>query len=175
MRLNVKEATEILERTPGTLRSLLADLSDAWVSSNEGAETWSPLDVVAHLADLERQDWIPRLKIILEEGAERPFDPVDRVAFRTTLKGKRLRELLEIFAERRAANLKTLETMRLTDADLDRPGTHPELGRVDVGALLATWAVHDLNHLGQIVRVMAKRYETTVGPWKPYLGILNWK
>lgn len=175
MRLHIPEATEILEGTPSTLRSLLEGLPDACVHSNEGAGTWSPLEVVAHLADLERQDWAPRLRIILEEGAERPFEPVDRVAFRKTLNGKQLPELLEIFAERRAASLRTLEAMRLTDADLDRPGTHPELGRVALGALLATWAVHDLNHLGQIVRVMAKRYETTVGPWKPYLGILSWK
>ncbi|MGH7545871.1 MAG: DinB family protein [Gemmatimonadota bacterium] len=173
--LSIPEATGVLQRTPGTLRSLLEGLPDAWVHSNEGPETWSPAEVVAHLADLERQDWVPRLRIILEEGPERPFEPVDRVAFRKTLKGKQLPELLRIFAERRAASLETLQAMRLTDSDLDRPGTHPELGRVDLGALLATWAVHDLNHLGQIVRVMAKRYETAVGPWKQVLAILNWK
>lgn len=175
MRLDIAEASEILRRTPEALRALLDGLPEPWLGSNEGPGTWCAAEVLAHLADLERQDWIPRLRIILDEGPAHPFDPVDPRAFKETLESRNVSELLAIFAERRASSLRALEAMRLAGADLERPGAHPELGAVDLGQLLATWAVHDLNHLAQIARVMAKRYDSAVGPWKEYLSILHWK
>lgn len=170
---SLAEARQILERTPATLRALLGGLSDAWLASNEGPDTWDPRAVVGHLADLEETDWPIRTRIIIEEGESRPFPPIDRVRFRAELAGKTLDQLLAAFAERRAANLQRLERLALKPADLARTGTHPTFGRVTLGQLLATWAVHDLTHLAQIVRVLAKRYDADVGPWKEFLGVLQ--
>lgn len=169
----VREAREILERTPASLRALLAGLSPPWLGANEGPETWSATQVVAHLADLEETDWMTRTRIILEEGEGRPFPPIDRVAFEAKLGGKSLNELLSAFADRRAANLRTLDSLGITPDDLDRTGTHPTFGSVTLAQLLAAWAVHDLTHLAQIVRVLAKRYDAAVGPWKEFLGVLR--
>lgn len=169
----VAEAREILSRTPRTLRELLGGLSDAWLAATEGPDTWNPREVIAHLADLEETDWITRARIIHAEGEGRPFPPIDRVAFRTKLAGKSIDQLLAIFAERRAANLRVLDGMKLGAADLGRRGTHPTFGAVTMAQLLATWAVHDLTHLTQIARVLAKRYDAAVGPWKEFLGVLK--
>jgi len=171
--LSVAEARQILERTPATLRALLAGLSPPWLAANEGPDTWSPPEIVAHLADLEETDWVTRARIILEEGEGRPFPPIDRVAFRTKLAGKTLEQLLTVFTERRAGNLRALEAMKLDPADLLRTGTHATFGSVTLAQLVATWAVHDLTHLAQIVRVLAKRYDAAVGPWKEFLGVLK--
>ena len=167
------EAREILERTPATLREMVGGLSDGWLAANEGPDTWNPREVIAHLADLEETDWITRARIIREEGEGRPFPPIDRVAFRTKLAGKSIDQLLAIFADRRAANLRTLDGMELEAADLERRGTHPTFGAVTMGQLVATWAVHDLTHITQIVRVLARRYDADVGPWKEFLGVLK--
>lgn len=168
------EATrEILSRTPATLDALLRGLPDGWSRCDEGAGTWSPFDVVGHLIHGERTDWIPRAKIILEQGPARPFEPFDRFAQLEANRGKTLEELLDLFAELRAANLRELDALELTPERLSREGTHPELGTVTLGQLLATWAVHDLNHLAQIARVMAGRYRSEVGPWGAYLRILG--
>lgn len=168
------EATrEILSRTPATLDALLRGLPDGWSHCDEGADTWSPFDVVGHLIHGERTDWIPRAKIILEHGPARPFEPFDRFAQLEANRGKTLEELLDLFAELRAANLRELDALELTPERLSREGTHPELGTVTLGQLLATWAVHDLNHLAQIARAMASRYRSDVGPWGAYLRILG--
>ena len=173
MTFSVAEAREILARTPATLRSLLGGLSDGWLQVNEGQDTWNPRDVVGHLADLEETDWITRARIIREEGEGRPFPPIDRVAFRAKLAGKSIDQLLAIFVERRVANLRTLDDMKLEGADLARRGTHPTFGAVTMAQLIATWAVHDLTHVTQIARVLAKRYDADVGPWKEFLGVLK--
>jgi len=169
----VAEALQILERTPAVLRAMLRGLSDSWLEANEGPDTWNPQEVVAHLADLEETDWIVRTRMILKEGEGRPFPPIDRVAFRAKLAGKNLDSLLGVFAERRAANLEALAEMKLGPKDLTRTGTHPKFGAVTMSQLLAAWAVHDLTHLAQIVRVLAKRYDADVGPWKEFLGVLK--
>jgi hypothetical protein len=167
------EAVEILERTPQVVRALLWDLSDAWAHAKTEPTGWTPFDVVGHLIHGEEADWIPRLRIILEHGEARPFDPFDREAQFKNSKGKTLRELIERFAALRAENLKTLHGLNLTSAQLQLRGTHPALGSVTVEQLLATWTTHDFTHLAQISRVMAKRYTTTVGPWKQYIGVLQ--
>ncbi len=167
------EARTMLAGTPGILRTLLVAVPADLLTQNEGADSWSPYDVLAHLTDLEEQDWIPRLTTILKEGDARPLAPVDRVRFRNTLSGKSVSRLLDLFAERRAANLQQLEAWKLGPTDLGRRGLHPSLGPVTLQQLLATWVVHDQTHLVQIVRTIAHQYADDVGPWKQYLGILQ--
>jgi len=175
MQLSLPQAIEILSKTPATLNTLLAGLSEPWIKNNEGPETWSPYDVVGHLIHGERTDWIPRLKIILELGESRPFDPFDRFAQFEASQGKSLSELLETFAALRRQNLATLKQLNLTEEHFKLKGTHPDFGSVTLGQLLATWVVHDLDHISQIVRVMAQQYLDEVGPWVSYLSILKSK
>jgi DinB family protein len=169
----MEEATAILARTPATLDALLRGLPDGWIRANEGGETWSPFDVIGHLIHGEQTDWLPRTRIILERGDARPFDKFDRFAQFRGSRGRPLSELLDEFAARRAENLRQLATLALTDADLDRPGLHPELGPVTMRQLLATWVAHDLDHLVQIARVLARQYSDEVGPWRAYLRIIS--
>jgi hypothetical protein len=169
----VREAVEVLSRTPVLLECWLVGLSGPWLSTREGEGTYSPLDVVAHLTDNEDVDWMPRLAIVLEHGESRPFTPFDREGFRRRFVGWPLERLLPRFAAARRANLDRLQGLGLRAPDLDRTGTHPALGRVTVRQLLAGWAVHDLTHLAQIARVLAKRYRDAVGPWREYLGVLG--
>lgn len=172
MTITLPEAFAILRRTPLTLDALLRGLPSAWSHATEGGDTWSAFDVVGHLIHGERTDWIPRARTILQHGERRPFEPFDRFAQHDASRGRSLDDLLVEFGELRAANLATLEDWQLGDADLERTGTHPDFGRVTLGQLIATWTTHDLSHIGQIVRTMARRYGTDVGPWKRYLRIL---
>lgn len=173
MTFDLPETLDLLERTPTVLDNLLRGTSAAWHAIDEGPETWSAKDVVGHLIHGEETDWIPRARIILEHGETRPFEPFDRFAHRTRTADWTLASLLDRFAELRQANLETVRGWSLSEAQLSLPGLHPELGRVDLRQLLATWAAHDLNHLAQIARVMAKRYTEEVGPWRVYLSVLN--
>ena len=173
MEFKLEEAIEILGRTPETLQSLFGDLPGDWVMNNEGADSWSPYDVLGHLIHGEEADWIPRARIILEHGQSRPFDPFDRTAMFEKSKGKSTTELLEEFKFLRQKNLESLEQMNLNTEQLSLKGTHPALGEVTLEQLLATWVVHDLSHIGQIARVMCRQYDAEVGPWKAYLPILN--
>lgn len=173
MEFKLEPAIEVLQRTPATLNSLLHDLPEPWLFQNEGPETWSPYDVVGHLIHGEKTDWIPRAKMILEYGETRPFEPFDRVAMFEHSKGKSIAELLDTFAQLRAKNLDELLRLNLTPTLLEKRGPHPELGTVTMKQLLSTWVVHDLGHIRQVVRVMAKQYRDEVGPWKAYLSILE--
>ena len=173
MNFELAQAIEILQRTPATLNSLLRDLSEQWLVQNEGPDTWSPYDVIGHLIHGEETDWIPRAKIILEHGETSAFEPFDRVAMFEESKGKSIVELLDTFAQLRAANVRELQSMNLTSDLLDKRGRHPELGVVTLRQLLSTWVVHDLGHIRQVVRVMSKQYGAAVGPWKAYLSILE--
>jgi hypothetical protein len=173
MELQLSQCVEVLERTPQTLRSLLEGLSDPWVLGNEGPETFSPFDVVGHLIHGEETDWIPRARIILELGESRPFTPFDRFAFYEKSRGRSLATLLATFERLRKQNLEVLKGLDLTPEQLDRKGTHPELGPVTLRQLLATWVAHDLGHLGQIVRVMARQYGSEVGRWREFLSALK--
>lgn len=164
---------DLLERTPAVLEVLLRGIGPDWHRRNEGPETWSAFEVVGHLIHGEETDWIPRARIILEHGAARPFEPFDRFAQATRFEDWTLERLLDRFAELRRENLALVRSWNLGQKELDLPGSHPALGPVTLRQLLATWAVHDLNHLGQISRVLAKRYSEEVGPWKAYLSILT--
>jgi hypothetical protein len=167
-----EEAIQTLGRTPGVLRRLLEGLPDSLVAADEGPDTWSPFDVVGHLIHGERTDWIARMHRILEHGDSEPFGPFDRFAMFRESKGKSMDDLLGEFETLRAPNLDDLAAAALKPADLERRGLHPALGTVTLGQLLATWVVHDLSHLAQIARVLAKQHAEAVGPWKEYLPIL---
>jgi hypothetical protein len=173
MDFELQHAKDILGRTPSTLDSMLRELPEAWLVRNEGPETWSPHDIVGHLIHGEETDWIPRANIILEHGEARPFEPFDRTAMFEKSKGKSIAELLDSFAALRKGSLHELDEMKLTPALLEKRGKHPELGVVTLQQLLATWVVHDLGHVRQIVRVLAKQYGDNVGPWRAYLSILK--
>jgi uncharacterized damage-inducible protein DinB len=165
----------ILRRTPATLRAMLDGLPPEWVDATEGPETWSAYDIVGHLIHGERTDWIPRARIILAQGADRRFEPYDRFAHFRESEGETLTGLLDEFEELRRANLEQLASWRLTDAHMALQGEHPEFGPVTLRQLLATWVVHDLGHIAQIGRVMAKQYREAIGPWTAYLPIVTRK
>jgi len=170
---NLADAIAILARTPASLDALLRGLPDVWVRSNEGKDTWSPFDIVGHLIVGERTDWIPRARIILENGEARTFDPFDRFAQAKEGQGKSMEQLLDEFARLRSENLAALQAMNLEPEDLSRRGKHPALGVVTLSELLATCAAHDLTHLHQLSRVMAHQYRAAVGPWSKFLGVMQ--
>jgi hypothetical protein len=172
MMFTLARCFEVLERTPATLDALLGGLSDFWTKNNYGEKTFSPFDVVGHLIHAERTNWMVRLRTILDGGESKPFPPFDRYAMYEASKGKTLAELLQTFASLRAANVSDLRGLQLTDAQLDTRGTHPDFGRVTARQLIATWVVHDLNHLHQIAKSMAFQYRKDVGPWRAFLSIL---
>jgi hypothetical protein len=163
----------ILTRTPATLNALLRGLPDIWIRNNEGKDTWSPFDILGHLIHAERVDWMPRARIILQDGEARPFDPLDRLAQVKESQGKSIEQLLGDFTTVRSENLSALQALNLQPEDLTRRGTHPALGAVTLSQLLSTWAVHDLTHLHQLSRVMAHQYRDAVGPWSAFLGVLQ--
>ena len=167
------EAIDILTRTPAVVAALLRGLPEPWASAHEGADTWSPYDVVGHLIHGEEADWLARARIILEHGESRPFDKFDRRAQFDASKGKTLSELLDEFATLRARRLRELADLRLTDADLDRRGQHPVFTTVTLRQLLATWVAHDLDHIMQIARVLGSQYSDEVGPWRAYLRVIS--
>ena len=173
MEFELEEAVNILRRTPESLRALLRDLPPAWATGNEGGDSWSPYDVVGHLIHGEETDWVPRARIILEHGEAQAFTPFDRFAQFEKSRGKSLDELIDEFAASREASLAALSELKITPEQLSRRGTHPELGSVTLGQLLATWVAHDLSHVAQVVRVMSRQYTEAVGPWKQYLPILQ--
>jgi hypothetical protein len=175
---NLAEGIAVLSRTPAALNALLCGLPDIWVRcnegrSNDGKDTWSAFDIVGHLIVGERTDWMPRVRVILENGEARAFDPFDRFAQARESQGKSLEQLLDEFARLRTEGLAALRALNLQPEDLTRRGKHPALGVVTLSELLATWVVHDLTHVHQLSRVMAHQYRDAVGPWRAYLGVLR--
>jgi hypothetical protein len=173
MQFNINSALQILERTPGVVETMLENLPDEWIMNNEGGDSWSAYDVVGHYIHGEKTDWIPRMQIILSDNKEKQFAPFDRFAQFSDNKGKSLGELIAEFKKSRNENLQYLKSIRFSDELLNRTGIHPKFGSVTLKQLLSTWVVHDLTHIYQISRVMAKQYESEVGPWKEFLGVLN--
>ncbi|MEC3905937.1 DinB family protein [Tamlana sp. 2201CG12-4] len=173
MTYTIDKAIEILEQTPKTLNTFLLGLSDEWINQNEGDNTWSVFDIVGHLIHGEKTDWMTRLHIILSDGEDKTFKPFNRFAQFEDSKGKSFADLLNEFSELRANNLEELKMLQLQEAQLNLKGMHPELGVVTLKQLLATWVTHDLGHMAQIARVMAKLYKDEVGPWKAYIPILK--
>ena len=173
MEQNLEQTIALLERTPAALDALLRGLPKEWTSANEGEKTWSAYDIVGHLIQGERADWIPRTRMILESGESATFEPFDRGGHARETEGRQLGELLDEFARVRAESLRQLKALELSPADLERRGRHPAFGTVTLSQLLATWAAHDMTHLHQISRVMAYQYREAVGPWSAYLGALQ--
>lgn len=173
MPFNLQESIDILSRTPAVLENLLQGLPDSWLRSNEGENTWSPCDIVGHLIHGEKTDWLVRTKIILGDSENKRFEPYDRFAQEREDQTRSIEVLLNEFQKRRSDNLSELKSMQISESDLDKKGMHPELGEVSLRHLLAAWVVHDLGHIAQISRVMAKQYGDEVGPWPAYLGILK--
>lgn len=173
MDFNLDRTIAVIEKTPSVLRSMLEGLPEEWIKCNEGEGTWSAFDVVGHLVHGERTDWIARIEIILSNKEERTFEPFDRFAQERDSFGKTINDLLNEFERLREANLFSLKTKNITEEDLDRKGIHPALGEVTLKNLLSTWLAHDLGHIAQINRVMAKQYKQEVGPWTEYIGILS--
>ncbi len=173
MHHDLEQSITLLDRFPAVLDALLRGLPEAWTAANEGAATWSPYDVVGHLIQGERTDWLARTRRILAEGTSRPFDRFDREAQFRESEGKSLPELLDEFARLRAENVRALRALALTPAQLELRGLHAALGEVTLSQLLATWAAHDLTHLHQLARVLAHQYREAVGPWVAYLGVLH--
>ena len=173
MRFELDASIDVLRRTPATLRALLDGIADPLARGNEGAETFSPFDVVGHLIDGEETDWMTRARIILSNTTDKSFTPYDRFRHRARNVSRTLDSLLDEFARLRAENLAELTRWRLTPAQLDLTGTHPTFGPVTLRELLAAWVVHDLGHIAQIARVMAKQYRDEVGPWTPFMPVLT--
>ena len=165
------ETTALLERTPSVLRALLSGLPETWLDGRDTPDGWQPRDVVGHLISAELDDWIPRAELIVNHGTARPFPPFDRFAMLERDRDVPLDNLVERFADLRAVSLGQLNDL-VADEDLDRVGHHPSLGDVTLRQLLATWAVHDLDHTAQVYAGMSAAYDAEVGPWKAYLGIL---
>ena len=173
MKYDLNKSIAILERTPAVLNTLLSGLDGDWVMNNEGPETFSPYDVIGHLIHGEKTDWATRAKMILEYENTKSFVPWDRFAQFEESKGKSLQQLLDEFAVIRAENMTWFKGLKLTESDLDKKGMHPKLGEVTLRNLLATWVVHDLTHIAQVTRVMAKQYKEEMGPWPEFFRILS--
>jgi hypothetical protein len=171
-RFDWNEGRAILARTPAVLDTWLRGLPDDWVRANEGPETWSAYDVVGHLVDGEKTDWVARARRILDHGTSQPFDPFSR-SLHLERSHETLTERLDAFAALRAGNLETMDRLRLGPEHLALRGVHPEFGEVTLEQHLATWVAHDLDHVVQIARVMALRYRETAGPWVKYLRVLR--
>jgi len=173
MKFDLNKSIEILERTPGVIEVMLKGISTEWIMNNEGPDTWSPYDVVGHLIHGEKTDWMARLDIVLSDGKNKKFKPFDRFAQFEESKGKSLNALLNEFKTIRKENIIKLRIKKIESSDLSRKGIHPVFGEVTLKNLLSTWVAHDLSHIAQIARVMAKQYKTEVGPWKEYLPIMT--
>lgn len=167
------DAIALLSNTPATLDSLLRNLPESWIHRREGGDSWTAFEVVGHLIHGEQTDWMPRARMILQHGDNRPFDVFDRGGHKQDIQGKSIGQLLDEFASARSENLAALRGLNLQPADFVRRGKHPALGDVTMSQLLATWAAHDLTHIHQISRIMAYQYRETVGPWSAYLGVMQ--
>ena len=173
MEFDLHKSYEILERTPIVLKTLLKDINDDWIMGNEGPETFSPFDVVGHLIHGEKTDWPDRIKMILENGTSKEFVPYDRFAMFEESKGKSIAQLLYEFEVQRKKNMQWYRGLNLTESDLVKKGRHPKFGEVTLRQLLSTWVIHDLTHIAQITRTMAKQYKEEMGPWVEFFRIMN--
>jgi hypothetical protein len=173
MKYTLERSYEILDRTPVVLNTLLTGLSEEWITGNEGPDTFSPYDVVGHLIHGEKTDWRPRANMILEYGVSKTFVPYDRFAQYEESKGKTLSQLLNEFGALRMKNMEWFKSLSLSETDLDKKGIHPVLGQVTLRQLLSTWVIHDLTHIAQVTRVMAKQYKEEMGPWLEFFRIMS--
>jgi hypothetical protein len=170
---NLDESLSLLARTPATLNALLRDQPEIWTLRNEGGTTWNAVEIVGHLISGERTDWVPRIRMIMQFGETRTFEPFDMQGHVREIQGKSMNHLLDEFAQLRTSNLIELRAWKLQPADLERRGVHPSLGTVTMSQLIATWPAHDMTHLHQLSRVLAHQYREEVGSWSQYMGVLQ--
>ncbi|WP_158788538.1 DinB family protein [Granulicella sp. L46] len=173
MQFQLDQSIEVLASTPSVLDALLRGKSSAWLNCRKSPDAFSPIDVLGHLMLADETDWLPRVRMILAGHTHTPFEPFDRFDFQRLIAGKSIDSLLNDFATLRSQSLQTLTSLHITEEQLDLPGTHPEFGPVTLRNLLATWVVHDLGHIQQIVKTMSNEYREAVGPWRAYLSILH--
>lgn len=172
MTFDLDNGIAILDRTPKILRAWFIEMPEGWIYAKDGDDTWSAFDILGHFIHGERTDWMPRARIILSAAEDKTFVSFDRFAQFEHSRNKTLSELLHTFETLRQQNIADLLSLGLEAEDYQKTGIHPELGPVNLGQLLSTWVVHDLNHLAHIAQVMARQYKNDVGPWGEYLGIL---
>ena len=172
MEFSLQRSVEILGATPKVLDHMLSGLSREWLFANEGGDTWSPHTVVGHLVFSEEVNWIPRMRMILSEG-DRNFVPFDPKGQFERYSDHNLPDLLKKFSVLRKNSIRELTDLSLNEKMLSRTGVHPTFGEVSLSQLLSTWTVHDLDHINQISRVLAKQYKEAVGPWVSFLGVLK--
>lgn len=173
MNFSIEKSIQILEKTPQLLNILLDNISEEWTLNNEGNQSWSAFDVVGHLIHCDESNWIPRIEITLSDAVVVKFEPLDRFAQIEKNKNKTLLQLLNEFVKIRFSSITKLRSLNITEEQLMKKAIHPDLGEVNLSQLIATWVVHDLSHMNQISRVMAKQYKEEVGPWVDYLRILQ--
>ena len=173
IKFNLEEAISILAKTPEVLSSQLTGFSEGWLENNEGGSSWNPKQVLGHLVFGEETDWLPRTKLILEYGTKKEFTPFDRFAQDRLFVNKSIKDLLSLFSEKRKQNLEELKRLNITNTDLQKKGRHPEFGDITLQQMLSAWVVHDLGHIAQINRVLAKNFKEEIGPWKKYLTIVR--
>jgi hypothetical protein len=173
MEFEINRSLQVLERTPRVIEALLKDLDEEWIINNEGGDTWSPYIVTAHLVYADKTNWIPRVKAIVDEGSDKKFPPFNRLGQIEDSKGKSLEDLIASFKDLRKQNIATLKNILSDEKSLDLTGIHPEFGEVTLRQLISTWVVHDLAHVSQIVRVMAKQYKEAIGPWAAYISVVR--
>ncbi len=175
MTFELGQSMDIIRRTPDVLKAMLSAISEEWSHGRDGEDSWTPYDVLGHLIHGEKTDWIPRMEIIQSQGTNKAFEPFDRFAQFEDSKGKSMQDLLTEFRALRMQNLDRLQGASFTSEDFLLTGNHPEFGKVTLANLLAAWVVHDLSHIAQIARVMARQYREAVGPWVDYMPILGQK
>lgn len=173
MKFEFDRSIASLQRTPAVLDALLIGVPEDWLRADEGKDTWSPYQVIGHLIHNERTDWLPRIKIILSDRADKTFEPFDRFAHLAFDSSIAIGQLLHQFKELRNNSLNEIRALEISSSMLSKTGIHPALGTVNLKELLAAWTIHDLGHIGQITRVMAKQYKGEIGPWKEYLSVLH--
>ena len=171
MDFRLEEALRLLSRTPVVLEAMLTDLPEAWLHTSE--EEWTAFGVVGHLIHGEKTDWVPRIHIILEHGESKPFAPFDRTAHLAAVGDRNFAQLLDEFRTLRQENLRQIQLLSLSETDLTKRGMHPALGSVALGEYIAAWAVHDLTHLHQLTRILAKHYQAACGPLRDYMGVFR--
>ena len=173
MKFSLGKSLEIIENTPAVISVLLNNLSDDWTMANEGPNTWSVKEIVAHLIVCEETDWLPRAKIILSNTPHKTFVPIDMLGHYKLAENYSLAHLITRFQELRKISLTELKSLNINEEDHLITGSHPVIGEVNLKQLISTWVAHDLAHLSQILRVMAKQYKEKVGPFKELFTILN--
>jgi len=168
---NLDHCIEILKNTPLVLEGLLREKSEIWIKENEGEHTWSPIMVLRHLILAEKNNWMPRIDIILSDKRDKHYKPFIRQS--DTFEEQSIQALLADFSALRKSNLKNLTSKKISLQDFNKTAIHPAFGEVTLSQQLSTWCVHDLGHISQICRVMAFQYKDEVGPWREYLSIVQ--